>query len=41
MKMTCRECGKKFDIAPSAVRKGGGKFCSIKCKAANQQGKSK
>lgn len=38
MKITriCKECGKEFEVKPSLVKTGGGKFCSYKCKGIAQ-----
>ena len=30
-KRICKECGKEFKIHPSAIKRGGGIFCSPKC----------
>jgi hypothetical protein len=30
----CMECGNKFKVRPSAIKRGRGKFCSDKCKYA-------
>lgn len=30
--MTCQECGKRFHIKPSAVKRGRGKYCSVECR---------
>ena len=27
----CLQCGSEFEVRPSDIRKGGGKFCSIRC----------
>jgi hypothetical protein len=32
MKRICNECGKEFNIKPSAVKKGRGKYCSLRCR---------
>jgi hypothetical protein len=32
IKCTCRYCGKQFEIVPSRIKKGRGKFCSKKCR---------
>ena len=32
IKRICKECGKEFEVVPSRVKKGGGIFCSKKCK---------
>jgi 5-methylcytosine-specific restriction endonuclease McrA len=31
----CKECGKQFRTHPSRIKKGGGKYCSIKCSQKN------
>lgn len=28
----CKQCGKKFYVSPITIKKGWGKFCSLKCK---------
>ena len=38
LKRVCETCGKEFLIFPSAVRKGGGRFCSRTCKGIGTQG---
>jgi hypothetical protein len=35
----CLYCGTKFEIFPSEIRKGGGKFCSLKCYWKNRKEK--
>lgn len=32
MKRICIECGKEFNLKPSAIRKGRGKYCSLRCR---------
>lgn len=32
--VTCKRCGKMFDVIPSLIAKGKGKFCSRACVAA-------
>jgi len=34
--MACEYCGKTFHLKPSAVKRGRGKFCSIRCKNLSQ-----
>lgn len=31
VKRTCKQCGKEFEVVPSVVKSGGGKFCSRRC----------
>lgn len=33
-KVTCKHCGKRFDVVPSLIAKGRGKYCSRACVAA-------
>ena len=32
MKCVCKKCGEEFTIIPSRIKRGGGKYCSKKCK---------
>ena len=34
---TCQHCGKHFSVKPVAVKRGGGKYCSIPCYAADRK----
>lgn len=36
MKTLCLTCRKELSIKPSRIKKGGGKFCSLKCRGAYQ-----
>lgn len=38
VKRICEICKKEFEITPSAIRKGGGKFCSKKCMGEANKG---
>jgi hypothetical protein len=32
IKRICQKCGKEFEIIPSEIKRGNGKYCSIKCR---------
>jgi len=34
----CLQCNKEFSVKPSKIRKGGGKFCCLKCLWKSQEG---
>lgn len=36
---SCEKCGKALRVKPSIVKKGGGKFCSRKCKGGRRSGR--
>jgi hypothetical protein len=36
--VNCLQCGKEFNIKPSRITKGGGKYCSNECKHKSQIG---
>jgi len=31
IKCICKQCGKEFEVTPSVIKQGGGKFCSREC----------
>ncbi len=33
----CLNCGNEHYVIPAQIKRGGGKFCSVKCKAAHQR----
>jgi hypothetical protein len=37
IKRTCLHCGKEFEVIPSCVKKGGGKYCSYSCNTKAQR----
>lgn len=37
---TCKVCGKTFYIAPSEIKKGGGKYCSMSCRKRGMFGEN-
>jgi hypothetical protein len=37
---TCAQCSLSFEVQPSALKNGGGTYCSIACKAKAQAGKA-
>jgi crossover junction endodeoxyribonuclease RusA len=37
MERVCQTCGKTFEVIPSIVKRGGGKFCSKACSVASQK----
>lgn len=41
IKRICLECEKVFHVYPSRIRRGGGKFCSPKCKYKSKEFKQK
>jgi hypothetical protein len=38
---TCKQCDKRFEIHMSWIRKGGGSYCSRRCKGEASRGKTK
>jgi len=40
IKCICKQCGKVFYSHPSSIKRGGGKFCSIKCVGLFHRGKN-
>lgn len=40
VKCICEYCGKEFEVYPSQVKKGYGKFCSHSCAAKNRKGEN-
>lgn len=39
IKTNCNVCGKKMHVIPSRIKRGRGKYCSVKCKS-KETGKS-
>lgn len=40
MKTTCLNCEKEFSVVPAEIKRGGGKYCSRKCKGLATKGKN-
>ncbi len=36
----CQSCGKKFDVTPSRIKRGGGKYCSQECYGKARSGEN-